>query len=143
MEAEAGMSPGLGEPHPQKPTYPGIAFLPVGGAGTEQWARKAYVPPLRQPRRFVGVGRSLPGEQQAPGAFSFPLPSSIEPPLPCLVDPLWLLYRKSFSHLPMCLMPLSAFPMGLPATCSRLSPDPRNHAGHLHATDPHPGASST
>lgn len=33
------------DPYPQKPTYPGIAFLLVGGAGTEQWARKAYIPP--------------------------------------------------------------------------------------------------
>lgn len=127
------------EPHSQKPAYPGIAFLPVDRAGAEQWSRNGSAPPLREPRWLVGVGRSLPGEQQAPGPSLFPFPSSIEPPLPCLFDPLLVLYPKSFPsthlpHAPLC------FSNG-PATCSRLSADPRNHAGHLHATESHSGAS--
>lgn len=125
------------EPHPQKPAYPGIAFLPVGRVGAEQWARKEYVPPLREPRRQIGVGRSLRGS----GRPLAPLPSHFPPALGLLSPALVLLYPKSSSHLPLRLMPLSASPMGLPATCPRLSPDPRNHAGHLPAAEPHPGAS--
>lgn len=99
----------------------------------------------------VGVGRAvrtpgcLPGKEQAcrsplspplsPGALLSlsPLPchSVLSPPLP------------AFSHLHDLPMPAS----GLLQPATRLltaapgcAPDPRNHAGHLHAAETHPGA---